>query len=254
MKFKLHFQRFEMKYQIPLPLIDGLIPEFLKYMDFDQHAEGEPDHAYRVHSLYYDSAGLDCYYQKLAGVKVRKKLRIRFYDADLKPETIVFLEIKRKYDMVVIKDRFALTYKDCDNLLRFNKMPQHFLVDNDKKEALNEFLWLKTYNGMVPQIMVSYQRKALMSKVDSDFRVTLDFGIKTHPADWVTDQKRYLPVFPGTAILEVKFNNVMPAWFHQIIQRYNLTQQPFSKYAYSLETCKPQLVNAISEQNKFYQN
>ena len=254
MKFKLHFQRFEMKYQIPMHLIDGLMPELLKYMEFDQYTKSWPDHAYEVHSLYYDSAGLDCYYQKLAGVKIRKKLRIRFYNLDLNQETTVFLEIKKKFDTIVIKDRFALTYQDCYQLLNYNKIPEHFLADNDKKESLNEFLWLKSYNSMRPQNIVSYKRKALISKIDPDFRVTFDYDIKTYPAEWLTNRKNPLAVNPGGAILEVKFNNVMPAWFHQIIQRYNLEQRPFSKYCSALEVCQPQLVNAVSEQNRFYQN
>ena len=114
MKTKLHFQRFEFKYQMPLDFVEGIIPELLKYMDFDPFAQKFPDHGYTVASLYFDSVGLDCYYQKLAGVRTRKKLRIRFYPENgLTPETKVFLEIKRKYDAVVVKDRLALNYENC---------------------------------------------------------------------------------------------------------------------------------------------
>ena len=76
---KLHFQRFEFKYQLPVETIEGMLPQLLKYMEFDPYAAKLPNRAYTVASLYYDSAGLDCYYQKVAGVRVTKKLRIPFF-------------------------------------------------------------------------------------------------------------------------------------------------------------------------------
>lgn len=239
-KIKVHFQRFEFKYQLPIETIEGMLPQLLKYLEFDPYAQRLADHSYTVASLYYDSAGLDCYYQKQAGLRVRKKLRIRFYDFSLQPETPVFLEIKRKYDNVVIKDRLTVSYQVCQDLLVHNKKLAAPLSDHDQ-ETLNEFLWLKLYNGMVPQAMVLYDRKPLVGKVDPQFRVTIDSNVRTFAADWLTAGGVTQPVNPGTAILEVKFNNVLPFWFHQIIQQYNLTQQPFSKYCRSIETCWPSL-------------
>lgn len=239
MKNKLHFQRFEIKYQIPPELIQGLVPEFLKYTDVDPYAKNLPDGAYTISSLYYDSQGLDCYYQKLAGVKKRKKLRIRFYDAQLTPQSLVFLEIKRKHDFIILKDRLALTLENCYDVLYKNQIPKN--LNPDDKKTLDEFLWTKFYNGMYPQNMVIYQRKPLISKVDPDFRVTLDYNLHSFRSSWLTDRSVPLKVNPETAILEVKFNNILPAWFHQIIQRYSLSHMPFSKYCNSLEVCMPGL-------------
>lgn len=241
-KLKFHFQRFEFKYQLPLSTVEGMIPEFLKYMEVDAYAKNLPDNSYLVASLYYDSAGLDCYYQKVAGLKTRKKLRIRFYDFNLQPETLVFLEIKRKYDMVVVKDRLVLSYQQCCDLLRENKKID-LAINEDQKVTLNEFLWLKNYNGMMPQGIVVYKRKPLISKVDPNFRVTIDYDLQTYPAEWLDTKGESKLVNPDLAVLEVKFNNILPFWFHQIIQKYNLEQQPFSKYCNSLEICRPYLTN-----------
>ena len=222
---KLHFQRFEIKYQIPSSIIEGMIPEFLKYMEPDPYAKNLPDKAYTVASSYYDSVGLDCYYQKIAGIKTRKKLRVRFYpnfkDFKFQPDTQVFLEIKRKYNMVVIKDRFALNHKNCYDLLKQNKINSDL---KNKQSTLNEFLWLKIYNGMLPQNMVIYQRKPFISKVDQDFRVTIDYNLRTFLSDWLSVDKN---------------------WFQGIIQRYGLEHKPFSKYCNCLEVCRPKLINNI---------
>ncbi|OGY50240.1 MAG: hypothetical protein A3J65_04385 [Candidatus Buchananbacteria bacterium RIFCSPHIGHO2_02_FULL_45_11b] len=241
-KLKLHFQRFEFKYQVPLRLAAGIIPEFLKYMEWDPFAKNLPDKSYAVQSLYYDSAGLGCYYQKISGEKNRKKIRIRFYNDDLKSETPVFLEIKRKFDAVVVKDRLPLNYKQCDDLLRNNKTID-LPADENRQATINEFLWLKNYNGMMPQNLVIYKRKPLISKIDPNFRVTVDYDLKTCLAEWLDSKRELKPVCPEVAVIEIKFNNILPFWFHQIIRRYNLEQKPFSKYCHSLEVCRPEIAH-----------
>lgn len=246
-KIKLHFQRFEFKYQFPKNIIEVLLPTLLKYMEWDPYVKDLPDKFYTVSSLYYDSVGLDCYYQKLAGDRTRKKLRIRFYDSQLKPQTLVFLEIKRKYDTVIVKDRLTFSYQDCLSLLKENKKLNLPLSKHDK-DTLDEFIWTKIYNSMVPQNLVVYKRKPLISKVDPNFRVTIDYDLRTYLADWIDERKGGKLVRPAIAVMEVKFNNVLPFWFHQLIQRYNLEQQPFSKYCNSLEVCKPTLLGgSLSE-------
>lgn len=243
-KLKLHFQRFEIKYQIPLDIVEGLLPEFLKYMDFDPYAKDLPNQAYRVASLYYDSVGLDCYYQKLAGIKTRKKIRIRFYpntnDFSLQPDKMVFMEIKRKYDMVVVKDRLAINHQNCYDLLT-NHKKSNLSFNQNEQVTLDEFLWLKLYNSMLPQNMVIYERKPLISKIDPNFRVTIDYNLQTFSSDWLALKNGAWLVNPNGAVLEVKFNNLMPFWFQNILQRYGLEHQPFSKYCSSLETCRPEL-------------
>ena len=238
-KLKFHFQRFEFKYQMPRDLVDALVPEFLKYMDVDPYAAMQSDGAYKVSSLYFDSAGYDCYYQKLAGLRTRKKLRLRFY-GDLKgPETPVFLEIKKKYDTVVVKDRIVMPYDQCYGLLREGRTGEP--SGHQSQAGESDFLWVLLRNGMTPQNMVVYRRRPFISKVDADFRVTIDSQLRTYMASWLDEKHAELVVAPDTAVLEVKFNNVLPFWFHQIIQRYGLAQQPFSKYCNSLEVCIPSL-------------
>jgi len=200
-KLKLHFQRFEFKYQLPLQIIEGMIPEFLKYMEFDPYTKNLPNHAYTVRSLYYDSTGLDCYWQKVDGQRTRKKLRIRFYQSDIDLKMPVFLEIKRKYNIVVVKDRLVMDLKQCQEILLENKIAAN-ISDESQKSTLDEFLWLKTYNSMTPQVMVVYKRIPLISKVDPNFRVTIDHDLKTYQAKWLEESNQIREVIPDTAILE----------------------------------------------------
>jgi len=245
-QIKHHFQRFEIKYQIPSNMVEKLIPEFLKYMNPDPFAKNLPNSFYTVASLYYDSVGFGAYYQKLAGVKTRKKIRLRFYPSDnnydINSISKFFLEIKRKNNMVIIKDRLDLNYFTCYNLLRKNQLPKQISEKNDQA-VLDEFMWLKNYNNLNPKVLVVYDRKPFISKVDPNFRVTLDYNIRACKTDWIDKNPRLEQISPGTTILEVKFNNILPAWFHFIIQKCNLEYQPFSKYCTSLEKCYPHLTN-----------
>jgi len=241
-KISLHFQRFEFKYQLPLVMVEGLIPEFLKYLEIDPYAVDLPDNYYHVNSLYYDSLGLGCYYEKLAGIEKRKKLRVRFYDDNFDGQTPIFLEIKGKHGAVVIKDRVKLNYSQAKNILINNQLSIGELPAGEA-QTLNRFLWIKLRNGMIPKVMVKYKRKPFISKLNPDFRVTIDYDLKAYAADWINEPQAGKEICPQMAVLELKFNNSLPDWFHRIIQRYNLEQKPFSKYCNSLEAISPEFIN-----------
>ncbi|MBI3290922.1 VTC domain-containing protein, partial [Candidatus Falkowbacteria bacterium] len=110
--------------------------------------------------------------------------------------------------------------------------------DND---FLRELVWFKRRNAMRPKLFVSYKRKALVGKIDRKFRVTFDYDIKTQLAkDLNISYDKLKNVYPQGVVLELKFNNVLPTWFHKIIQRYQLQRLAYSKYCNSLRMAMPQ--------------
>ena len=76
-KYQRNFNRFELKYVIPheeaLAFVDGLGELLVP----DPHTG--PRGVYAISSTYYDSDGLVCFWEKVDGLKVRRKLRIRRY-------------------------------------------------------------------------------------------------------------------------------------------------------------------------------
>lgn len=146
---------------MPARVVDSLIPELLKFMSPDPYAQLQPNHRYFINSLYFDSAGLDCYYQKIFGMRTRKKVRVRTYDRIPRPDTTVFLEIKKKYDAVVIKDRIAVPFRECEQILFHHITDEKSMEGN--ADTLRELIWLLRYNGMVPQLMVWYEREPFIS-------------------------------------------------------------------------------------------
>lgn len=231
---RLQFRRFEFKYHLPIFTVDKIIDDLLEYMDWDPFVSNRIDKSYQVNSLYFDSFSFGCYNEKLAGVKERKKLRLRTYATALEPTTKVFLEIKRKDDMVVFKDRLIIDYQDCHNLSDLKR----YQFSKQEKKVLEEFLWTKSYNCMTPKLMVVYKRKALVGRFDKRFRITFDSQIQAYPANQLSfsGNQPAAEIFPKRVIMELKYNNGIPYWFHWMIQKYQLSREPFSKYCQSLET------------------
>ncbi len=239
-----------MKYLLPENLADVLVPKLLKHMDWDPYAEKKPGKKYYINSLYYDSCGFACYYEKIAGLEKRKKLRLRVYEDLLNPNTKVYIEIKRKDNIIVLKDRIIASFNDCCQ--SFLKGDYNILRKNRPEKEIsfiNEFIWTKDYNCFKPQILISYCRSPLVGKIDQRFRVTFDSDLTAVPADWLTVNKAKIPVCPGFVIMEVKFNNTLPAWFHEIIKDYNLERISFSKYCMGVDACRQKNLISITNYN-----
>jgi len=74
-------------------------------------------------------------------------------------------------DSKIIKDRIKLEASDCCNKNLDIKLNQLF-KNNEDNQFLNELIWFKKRNLMKPKLYISYDRSALVSKVDKKFRIT----------------------------------------------------------------------------------
>lgn len=234
---QLKFRRFEFKYRLPFFLVNKIMADLLNYMDWDPFVKNRPDKSYQVSSLYLDSAGLGCYYEKLAGIKKRKKLRLRFYADVFEPNTKIFVEIKRKNDMTILKDRLVIDYQSCPDFLSGRKNFSDSPILAQEKDVLQEFLWTKKYNCLTPKIMVVYKRRPLIGRLNRRFRITFDSHLQAYLADGLYFSEHKKNILSKDVIMELKYNDTIPGWFHYIIQKYQLNRVPFSKYCKSIEGC-----------------
>ncbi len=86
--------RYELKFLVSPTEREGVLASLGTDMTLDPHSAG-PD--YRVTSQYYDSEDLTSYWEKLDGVRLRKKFRLRFYgDGPPGAPRIGFMEIKHR--------------------------------------------------------------------------------------------------------------------------------------------------------------
>ncbi|MEA4871021.1 hypothetical protein SDC9_140128 [bioreactor metagenome] len=178
-------------------------------MERDAHAGEKGD--YFIRSIYFDDNAFSAYQDKLAGVDIRNKYRIRFYNMDASRLT---LEAKRKRDRYVCKDVAPLSRAVAEKMLSGEPLT--------KQEAdcplLAEFATL-ALDGMRPSVIVDYVRTAYVYPV-GDVRITLDRDLR---AESYRDHNAFedrggVPVLEnGDVILEVKFRNFLPPWIAEAI-------------------------------------
>ena len=233
-----NFNRFELKYLITLQQAEQLKSGLKAYLVPDEHSE--TNGRYVVSSLYYDSPGFRCYWEKLDGLKVRRKLRIRWYETGevLAEETPVFLEIKQRLDRVTQKRRVHLPYGEALRLCNDRQVPDHTPEDGAIIEEILAFLW--QYN-LRPASIVRYDRQAFIgTDYDIGLRVTFDTSLsfQSHRLH-LHEQPSCLPMLhPGLVVMEVKVNERIPYWLTDMIAAHNLQLARFSKYCRSIEATK----------------
>lgn len=233
--------RLEYKFLVPTYLINELRNSIKPFVFLDEYADREVNKEYTVHSLYLDTMKLDDYHEKLAGIKIRKKLRIRGYnlpDAD----SIVFLEIKRKYENHISKNRAPLLYSNLEDILKSADCDKYLLKRKNYLEAKNDaskFFYLSKTKNYSPVILINYEREAYFSKNDSTLRITFDKKLRSLPFPKISDiyfDKQLKYSSPGKFILEIKFFNGFPSWLQRIISRYDLKREAVSKYTICVDT------------------
>ena len=236
-KVQNRFQRFEFKYYLPKREMGQMYGVLLKnHLVRDPFLEPGQD-GYFVNSIYFDSPSLRCYNEKISGMKNRAKLRLRTYGENLDDPQTMFLEIKRKSDAIIVKDRAFLSadnYKRAINgeVLSFEK--------NDSRDSkiLEEFTVRQRSYSMMPLVLVRYKRNPLVSRFDNNLRVTFDYDLEAAGAESFTNRRALNSVFRDLVVMEIKYNNILPGWLHKVIQRHELRRVAVSKYCYGIDTIK----------------
>ncbi|MFC5829845.1 polyphosphate polymerase domain-containing protein [Nonomuraea insulae] len=228
------FNRYEIKYLIDTAQVRELREEMERRLDRDQHC---PDAGYTIWSVYYDTRQLRFYWEKIEGLKFRRKLRIRHYGDRFAAgeDTPVFVEIKQRVNRVTQKRRVLLPYRDALTLCDGRRMVEH---EPSQRAFLEEVLDLVSRLELNPTAMTGYQRHAYMGRdADVGLRVTFDQRVRGRDRDFHfgADAENRLIVPAGKAIMEVKANERVPYWLTDLTARRNLQVVRVSKYCQSVE-------------------
>lgn len=232
----LHIRRFELKYVVSDRMLDRIRRSISPFVVFDPVLSKTRKRFYRVTSLYLDTFNYDSYWEKVDGLKRHKKFRIRTYEEKLKKATPVFLEIKKREEAVIFKDRFLTQYGRVRAGIDNGK--SEMILGNINEGTGAEFVVNVMRKNLQPTLLVSYRREAYFDAKNSSFRLTLDQDLATaRRSDFDLACRDCREIFRGYSILEAKFNRIMPAWFGMLIRSYNLNRISFSKYCFAAEAC-----------------
>ena len=234
------FGRYELKYFLPYDQINELIQWSAPYLMPDTHAQ-PGSHArphYLVQSVYLDSAALRLYKEKIDGIRNRSKFRVRSYEVEPAPASPVFVEIKNRRDTQVIKERIALPLAHVAGMLfdgvRLDTLP----LNNHQRKPLERFLYYCQILDLAPVVTVMYDRVPFTCRADTQVRLTIDTNLyycDQRGTSALFAQRVKVPVpLPG-AILELKFDRLMPLWMRELVRRFDIRQQSISKYCYCVD-------------------
>jgi hypothetical protein len=224
------FNRFEFKYVMPLARAAEFVDEVRGHLEPDPHVG--PSGRYRISSVYYDSAGLDCYWEKIEGLRVRRKLRIRRYMDD--PQESALIEIKQRIDRTVQKRRERRPLSEVFELLPGPDDP-HGACDGGPEESgvLGEAMYLVKAYRMKPKVMISYHREPFQGVQDFGLRLTIDSKLtcRSHNLDWSSDDDQDVLFIPAEmSVVEIKFNDHVPLWLTRHVSRFECEMRRLSKY------------------------
>lgn len=232
--------RLEYKYLVPNELLSSLRGMLAPFVETDVHAIAYGVRGYTVRSIYFDTCTLDFYHEKLAGIKMRKKLRLRGYN-DNQKRSVVFLEIKRKHAMLVTKNRAPVEYAHVHDLFDTGDVERHIPARPDfphASEDARRFFFYVYRNSLRPIVLTIYEREAYYSKFNPSLRITFDKNLRSsiYPAlDTLFSEEKIRYSMPRHFILEVKVSGRFPWWLGSAIARLGLRQQALSKYVIGID-------------------
>ena len=166
---KLHFRRFEFKYLLTPDQYHHLKSLMVHRLQPDPFANKQG--FYISETRYLDTPQLTSYQQNKAGLKRRTKYRIRTYLNSTQNSPHVFWEIKRKYDMTVLKDRSPLTLKQSEKFLSTTQLI------SSTNQVIKKFIFAKNRYFLKPKVLIRYRREPFIS-LTPEFRITFDSQIQ----------------------------------------------------------------------------
>ena len=183
------------------------------------------DGKYTIRSLYFDTLSDTALREKLDGVSVREKFRIRYYNGNIQE---IHLEKKSKLNSLGNKQSAAITVKEAQAIVDGNldRMKEH-------PHGLVRELYAKMQTtGLRPKTIVDYTREPFVY-APGNVRVTFDYNIRTGLSctDFLNWDCVTIPAGNAPIIMEVKWDNFLPDIIRDAVQLPSRHAGAFSKYA-----------------------
>lgn len=191
-------------------------------MKRDEHAVNG---AYLIRSLYFDNASDKALREKIDGVNIREKFRIRYYNKDT---SVIHLEKKSKINGLCAKESAPMTKNQVQYLL----LGDYDWMLSTKIPLIQELYSKMMSQGLRPKTIVDYTREPFVFG-PGNVRVTLDYDIRTgmQSTDFLNPDCVTVPAGDSVTILEVKWDEFLPDLIRDAVQIPNCRTGAFSKYA-----------------------
>ena len=214
--------RHEVKHEIShldLPLLRQRLRAVMRP---DAHARNGQ---YEIRSLYFDNLEDKVLREKLDGVSIREKYRIRLYNND---PSLIHLERKFKCGGLGYKDSALLSPGQARSIARGDVR----WMAASTNEVILRFYSQVLKEGLSARVIVDYTREPFVFG-PGNVRVTLDYQIRTglRCTDFLNPGCVTVPLPGNPCILEVKWDDFLPDVIRDMVQLKDRHSTSFSKYA-----------------------
>lgn len=214
--------RHEWKHEISYADLLAIRQRLRAVAESDPHAEGG---RYLIRSLYFDNLDDKALREKIDGVNLREKFRIRYYNGDT---SVIHLEKKSKRAGLGTKFSAALSREEAQNIVdgRLDWMME------SGRPLVQELYCKMRYQGLCPKVIVDYTREPFIYR-PGNVRVTFDYDIRTGLSctDFLNPDCVTIPAGDAPILLEVKWDAFLPAIIRDAVQTPGRRVEAFSKYA-----------------------
>ena len=226
MAYQAVFKRYELKYLLTRQQKARILEAMEPYMALDQYGRTT------IRNIYFDTDNYRLIRRSIEKPAYKEKLRIRSYQK-AKPESTVFVELKKKYDSVVYKRRMSLSEEEA---LDWVTGKMHCKEETQISDEIDYFLHY--YETLHPVVFLSYEREAYFCKDGGDFRVTFDDNILCRQEDLSLESDVWgTPILEeGKVLMEIKCSGGIPLWMAHVLSQEHIYKTSFSKYGTAYQT------------------
>ena len=153
----------------------------------------------QVNNVYFDTPGLDCYYDNLFGVGKRWKARIRWYGELFQEIMQPILEIKIKDGLLGTKLSYMLHPIQFSNGLKQGRELKEVLSSSGLPEDVRSKML-----AMQPVLVNNYKREYYVSG-DNNYRLTLDSDLAYRDFQMFRKTTNQVYYEPGKLVVELKY-------------------------------------------------
>lgn len=212
------FERVEKKYRLNQKQYDMFLDAAGENIHIDEYG------LHTIRNIYYDTSHYDLIRRSIDKPKYKEKLRLRGY-GEIRDDSDVFLEIKKKYQGVVYKRRVKLPMAQARIYLESG------LSMEEKSQILKEIDYFIRFYQPRPKVYLAYDREAFVGNGDGSLRITIDRNIRSrcHRLELSYDGECE-SINPGEYLMEIKVLNAYPIWLADLLGELMIYPISFSKY------------------------
>lgn len=213
------FERVEKKYLMTKQQFEAFQKHTESIITLDEYG------LHTICNIYYDTEKDDLIRYSISKPKYKEKLRLRSYGIPT-GDSMVFVELKKKWNGVVFKRRTSMSLDEAHNYLDCGVRP------SKESQIIREINYFLEYYNPAPKLFLAYDRLAFFSNEDSQVRITVDQNIRSRTSDLdlkLGDQGEFL-LEDELYLMEVKVPGVFPLWLANLLSELKIYPVSFSKY------------------------